>query len=134
MGPRRGGMNDIVWILIAATLAIGSGCARPDWIESTLVTVDLTGVWQGTFTRDGAPGPGNITLTLQQGGSKVTGQVVQSFSQLPGSRSVEGTINGDMFRFRTQDGRLTGELQVSGDEMKGTGQSPTGPVQYSLRR
>jgi hypothetical protein len=60
-------MNNIVWILIAETLAIGSGCARPDWIESTLVTVDLTGVWQGTSTRDGAPGPGNITLTLQQG-------------------------------------------------------------------
>jgi hypothetical protein len=47
-------MNNIVWILIAATLAIGSGCARPDWIESTVVTVDLTGVWQGTFTREGA--------------------------------------------------------------------------------
>ena len=56
--PRRGRMNNIVWILIAATLAIGSGCARPDWIESTLVTVDLTGVWQGTFTREGAYGPG----------------------------------------------------------------------------
>ncbi|HEU5153366.1 MAG TPA: hypothetical protein VFU03_01400 [Gemmatimonadales bacterium] len=69
-------MNNIVCILIAATLAIGSGCARPDWIESTLVTVDLTGVWQGTFTREGAYGPGNITLTLQQGGSKVRGQVV----------------------------------------------------------
>jgi hypothetical protein len=42
--------------------------------------------------------------------------------------------SGDMFRFRTQDGRLTGELQVSVDEMKGTGQGPTGQVQYSLRR
>ena len=28
-------------------LACGSGCARPDWIEQTLVTVDVTGTLAG---------------------------------------------------------------------------------------
>jgi hypothetical protein len=30
-------------MLIGATLAVGSGCARSDWIDRTLVTVDVTG-------------------------------------------------------------------------------------------
>jgi hypothetical protein len=47
-------MNNIVWILIAATLAIGSGCARPDWIESTLVTLTLQ---QGRIQGDRAGRP-----------------------------------------------------------------------------
>jgi hypothetical protein len=42
-------MRTIAWILMAAALAIGSGCATPpDWIERTLVTVDVTGSWYGT--------------------------------------------------------------------------------------
>jgi hypothetical protein len=33
---------------VAAGLLLGSGCvSRPDWIEATLVTVDVTGVWYG---------------------------------------------------------------------------------------
>jgi len=27
------------------------GCTRPDWIQSTLVTVDVSGSWQGNVTR-----------------------------------------------------------------------------------
>ena len=35
--------------LIAGLLMLGVGCVKqPDWIESTLVTVDVTGVWFGT--------------------------------------------------------------------------------------
>jgi hypothetical protein len=34
--------------LIAAVRLFSSGCTRPDWIDATLVTVDVTGVWQGT--------------------------------------------------------------------------------------
>ena len=36
-------MKSIVYLLIVATLAFGSGCAKEDWIERTLVTVDVTG-------------------------------------------------------------------------------------------
>jgi hypothetical protein len=41
--PRYGHMKTIVGMLIGATLAVGSGCARSDWIDRTLVTVDVTG-------------------------------------------------------------------------------------------
>jgi hypothetical protein len=33
-------MKTIAWGMLVAALACGSGCARPDWIEQTLVTVD----------------------------------------------------------------------------------------------
>ena len=122
------------WVAIGIALVLASGCAQTDWIDRTLVTVDVTGAWQGTMLREGAFGPFNAALTLQQGGSKVTGQIVISFSSLPGSRPIEGTINGDVLRFRTQDGRITGELQVSEDEMSGPGTSPAGNVSYRFRR
>ncbi len=36
-------------MLIAAVLLLSPGCVKqPDWIETTLVTVDVTGVWEGT--------------------------------------------------------------------------------------
>ena len=35
-------------LIIVAALAFGSGCARTDWIERTLVTVDVTGTWYGS--------------------------------------------------------------------------------------
>jgi hypothetical protein len=40
-------MKTIVGILIAATLLFGSGCAKTDWIDRTLVTEDVTGTWSG---------------------------------------------------------------------------------------
>jgi len=36
-------MKPIVCLLIAATLPFGDGCAKPDWIDRTLVTEDVTG-------------------------------------------------------------------------------------------
>jgi hypothetical protein len=35
-------------LALLATLALGSGCAKPDWIQQTLVTVDVTGTWRST--------------------------------------------------------------------------------------
>ena len=37
------------WLAISFLVLTAAGCARPDWIEQTLVTVDVTGVWRGTF-------------------------------------------------------------------------------------
>jgi hypothetical protein len=36
-------MNLTIRLLIATTLLFGPGCARTDWIDGTLVTVDVTG-------------------------------------------------------------------------------------------
>ncbi len=51
-------MNTITRLIFVAVLAFGSGCAKPDWIQQTLVTVDVTGVWSGelrTRTLSGGP-------------------------------------------------------------------------------
>jgi len=124
--------------VIAAAVVFASGCVKQqDWIDRTLVTVDVTGVWRGVMTCCG----GNSIpweLTLQQVGPKVTGGLR---STPPSSGPIEGTVNGDMFYFRTSRG-TTGNLQVNGDEMTGTGSGGSGtvasggggPAIFSLRR
>jgi hypothetical protein len=96
-------MNTIARVILVAMLACGSGCAKPDWIQQTLVTVDVTGAWSGDCIRGGAGGiPGGIIeMTLEQSGTKVTGQTRTSPSR---SWGIDGTINGDVFRFSTQAG------------------------------
>jgi hypothetical protein len=44
------------FVLTLALLTEACGCARPDWIQSTLVTVDVSGTWVGTLTGGGASG------------------------------------------------------------------------------
>jgi hypothetical protein len=110
---------------------IGSACARHDWIEETLVTVDVTGVWRGDSGRGGsAYGGGSIELTLEQNGPKVTGQV-RSFAG--GHVPIEGTVNGDKLSLHNAKG-FTAELQVNGDEMTGSSTGATGIMSYHLRR
>ena len=118
--------------VIAAALVFASGCARsPDWIEQTLVTVNVTGVWRGTMTQTGTQI--DWELTLQQVGPKVTGQLRQNLIS-SSSGPIEGTVNGDMFHFRTSRG-ATGDLQVNGDEMTGTGSGiNANQATFSLRR
>jgi hypothetical protein len=133
-GMRR----DAGWVMIACMvigfpLLTASGCARsPDWIEQTLVTVDVTGVWRGLMTLSGTAFPWE--LTLQQVGPKVTGRLRQEINS-SSSGPIEGRVNGDMFHFRTSRG-ATGNLQVNGDEMTGTGSGVAGAGQatFSLRR
>jgi len=110
------------------------GCTRPDWIQSTLVTVDVSGEWQGNVNRPaGAYGPGLIYLSLRQSGPKVTG----TFSYSPGPAKdvpLEGTLSGDVLRFRARGGSVTADLQVSGDDMSGTGTTAAGPIRIEIHR
>jgi|SRR5215831_3487202 len=69
--------------VIAAAMVFASGCAQKDWIDRTLVTVDVTGVWEGT--QDFGPGGGggrDIVIVLQQQGAKVTGEIRNSATAL----------------------------------------------------
>jgi len=116
-----------VGVLIAAVLAFGSGCARSDWIDRTLVTVDVTGVWTGWYTSTW--GPVDVRLELQQQGPNVIGYF-QTLGRSGGSGfnvsgPLEGTVAGDVFRFKVTRGSISGELMVSGDEMKGPATTPT---------
>jgi len=45
-----------VRLLLAISLAICLGCAKQDWIDRTLVTGDVSGVWTGSVVSlDGQP-------------------------------------------------------------------------------
>ena len=124
-------MTTITRLILAAVLAYGSGCARPDWIEQTLVTVDVTGRWQGST------GTGWFQLDLEQQGSRVKGSVLGTgVKMVAGSRisgPIDGAVAGDVFTFRQTNGNMTGETTVSGDEMSGQ-LRVFGPEQILLRR
>ena len=118
-------MKAIAWGILVAALACGAGCARPDWIEQTLVTEDVTGTWQGAVWLGLRLGTVSYELTLEQRGPKVDGSVRQEGPWtgigMPGAYSgpIDGTVAGDAFSFRQVNGPLQGELTGSGDEMAG---------------
>jgi len=116
------------WLGVAAALVFVSGCAQKDWIDRTLVTVDVTGLWEGTYT--GTGGSGGVRFVLQQQGAKVTGEmeIEGTGGRSPGASDegvvlVEGIVSGDTFTF-TFDEKVGptahGEFQVKGDEMIGS--------------
>src|SRR5262245_39160189 len=103
-------------MVVVAVLAYASGCAKPDWIQQTLVTVDVTGTW--------ATANGTFVLKLAQEGPKVTGSMVALGTMFGGgvSGAIEGTVSGDVFRFKQTSGTIwlkESEMTVSGDEMSG---------------
>ena len=121
-------MRTVRWVLITAALVFGSGCARGDWIDRTLVTVDVTGLWTGrAYITHAVSGLIiDMRFDLQQEGSKVKGTVRpsgsipwQKLDAAPTTGTVEGTVAGDVFEFRETSGHLTGRLTVGGDEMTG---------------
>jgi hypothetical protein len=120
-------------LILMVSLVVGVGCAKPDWIQQTLVTVDVTGSW-----RDSG---GTIDFTLKQQGSKVTGSMVWrgSFTSASGTVSggIEGSVAGEVFRFKQTQGvdiGVNGELTVSGDEMSGVVRWAAGRRDILLRR
>jgi hypothetical protein len=116
------------WLAISSLLFTALACARTDWIQETLVTVDVTGTWSGSCVRPGTYAAGNIEMTLS--GSRVTGQS----RAMPGHVSpIEGTVSGDVFRYGSQ-GYQRGELQVSEDEMSGWAVVDNKSVTCQLRR
>ena len=116
------------WVVIGLALMLASGCAQKDWIDRTLVTVDVTGGWRGTFRQTiGGSGSGDVTFVLQQQGAKVTGvmRILSLFGNVigmsPDGIPIEGTVSGDTFTFHEMSGpTLHGEFQVNGDEMIGS--------------
>jgi hypothetical protein len=130
-------MKGTVWVILVVALATGSSCTHPDWIERTLVTVDVTGTWSGTIAA--GANAAEILIDLKQEGPKVEGSVrwkgfafTTNFGDLAGL--VEGTVSGDRFEFRRTNGHLRGDVIVSGDEMTGHAHVRSGPASIVLRR
>ncbi|HKE11778.1 MAG TPA: hypothetical protein VKE73_09410 [Myxococcota bacterium] len=130
-------MRSLGGLLLATMLVVGAACARSDWIDRTLVTVDVTGNWHGKVTGlGGAFLIGDLFLELAQQGSTVKGTLqVRGTGAALVVEPIDGSIAGDVFRFRNPRGTLTGELTVSGDEMSGVAlTSAAGRRNVSLHR
>jgi hypothetical protein len=127
-------MKIIAGFLMAVALAFASGCAKTDWIDRTLVTVDVTGTWFGRISSAGSTqGFPDLLFELEQQGSTVKGFVrVTGMGGGGIAGPIEGTVAGDVFRFKARRGS-EGELTVSGDEMNGR-VSLLGSQVLSLRR
>jgi hypothetical protein len=129
-------MRTMRWLLMGFLLIVALGCAqKTDWVEGTLVTVDVTGAWKGRMTTGMM---GEFEMTLRQRGAKVTGDGrirAQKFT-------VDGTVRGDVFSFNESGGRLRAEARVNGDEMDGQGRTNLGtlgtgqsfPFRFTLAR
>ena len=116
-----------MWVFVATALVLAGGCAQKDWIDRTLVTVDVTGMWEGiTRPISGTAGgsAGTVMFVLQQQGAKVTGEMrVGAGERVLGTSGVpiEGTVSGDTFTFHEKTGPTAhGEFQVNGEEMVGS--------------
>jgi hypothetical protein len=119
-------MDRRAFIGTLAALMCVSGCTTPpDWIERTLVTVDVTGHWYGSSPQSSGAGSSyaEFWLDLQQAGPKARGSIqakgIRTGLGGTGRVPIEGTIAGDVFSFRQTDGPARGELKVRGDEMTG---------------
>jgi hypothetical protein len=129
-------MKTIAWVIFVVALAFGSGCAHSDWIERTLFTVDVTGVWYGELRTP--VHHMELSIDLKQEGPKVEGSlwgkgfVPTLLRDVPGP--VEGTVSGKGFEFRRRNGPLRADMTVSGDEMTGQADTGFGPGQVFLRR
>ena len=108
------------WLLMGFLVSVALGCAqKTDWVEGTLVTVDVTGVWKGRMTPVPNGVPREVEMTLTQRGARVTGDGRIGAHKF----SVDGTVRGDVFTFNEPEGRLRAEARVNGDEMDGQGRT-----------
>jgi hypothetical protein len=132
-------MKGIASLVVVVALA---GCAMtpPDWIDRTLVTVDVSGTWHGWASVANVAGNSpEMWLVLKQEGPRATGSVRATAGNSltrPVNGPIEGTLAGDVLSFRQTDGSLTGEMRVSEDTMTGqiTGAPPGGRYVITLQR
>jgi hypothetical protein len=123
-------MRIVTQALIVAALAFGAGCAQKDWIDRTLVTVDVTGYW--VLSPDEV-----LWFELKQEGAKVTGSYGWTgwYANQERGGPLEGTLNGDALQFKqVGGGSLEGEMIVNGDEMSGRIQTQRFVSVRSFRR
>ena len=111
-------------LMLLGLILLGvASCARtqsdPALMAATPPTVDVTGTWAGNWAYSPpTPGSGPIKMTMQQTGSKVTGTVEVSGTQVPRSGPISAIVQGNQLQILHPTG-VTGSLTVQGDTISG---------------
>jgi hypothetical protein len=104
-------MKSVNWLLAIACITLvgcASGPTKPP-------SVDVTGTWAGELA-GGAFGTTPVTMTLQQSGADVTGDVViRGGPQFSGP--ARGSVSGDVLSISYPGS--SAELTIKGNEMSG---------------
>ena len=120
MGQRSRRM--LLWLSLAGSVVLlGSGCAMMRSDPAAPPTVDVTGVWAGTW--DFGSFSGTARLELEQTGPNVVGH-----AYIPGAANVSGYVSGTVVgnHFSYRAGMGGAELDVKGNEMNGYGAATSG--------
>ena len=108
-------MKTLAGLLLATLLTMSAGCAKTDWIDRTLVTVDVTGTCD-RYSVGGTGGAGG-SFELGFGSSNKERPSKDRWPTMGSGSGVDGTIAGDVSVGERARGDAEGELAVSGDEM-----------------
>jgi len=114
-------MSVLARMVIGMAVLAVAGCAGETVGPPQVApTVDVTGKWVGTWTAVRANlGNGRIEMTLQQTGSKYTGNLLVTGAPTDPTGPTEGVVSGNQLRV-LRPPSITGGFTVQGDTMSGT--------------
>jgi len=107
-------------LLLLSLIVLGvTSCATTDSASMAPPTVDVTGSWAGQWAYTQATlGSGQIQMTLQQTGSKASGNMTVTGTQVDRSGAVNALVTGNTLQLVYPTG-VTGWLTVQGDTITG---------------
>jgi len=116
MGPYR----KFQLVLLALVVLGVTSCATIDSASTAPPSVDVTGTWAGQWAYTTATlGSGQIEMTLQQTGAKVSGNMtVTGTPTVDRSGAVSALVSGNTLQLVYPTG-ITGWLTVQGDTISG---------------
>src|SRR5712664_1365010 len=117
--------------LVAALVLVLSGCAAVGG-NTVPPSVDVGGKWAGTWSfHNPTMGDGDVFMNLKQSGADASGDLMVTGPTTAEPTDVEGPLSGSSVVLELP--YLSGNLDVSGDEMKGVIYGIM-PANVSLRR
>ena len=106
-------------LLLSLVLLGVTSCATTDSASMAPPTVDVTGSWAGQWAYTQATlGSGQIQMTLQQTGSKASGNMTVTGTPVDRSGAVTALVTGNTLQLVYPTG-VTGWLTVQGDAISG---------------
>jgi len=106
-------------VLLSLVLLGVTACATSNSASTAPPTVDVTGSWAGQWAYTQATlGSGQIQMTLQQTGAKVSGNTTITGTPVDRSGAVNALVTGNTLQLLYPTG-VTGWLTVQGDTISG---------------